>query len=154
PAHRALRRPAGVLAGLVHRGGNGQAGCGGSRRVPGGGRGRAHPARRGRRGTRPAGGLPRRGRRLTMPAADGTVDRRALAAWLAARLTTRPDRAGTSVDLSSLVRAGGGQSGDTWLLRASWTRHGRTVTADLVLRGQPGYDGIFLRPDAGREFAV
>src|SRR6202012_3320122 len=52
------------------------------------------------------------------------------------------------------ARAGVGQSSDTWLFQARWEERGRPRTADLVLRKQPGYDGIFLRPDAGREYMV
>src|ERR1700749_2823962 len=78
----------------------------------------------------------------------------ALAAWLAARLTEASGTKVTSVDVTAPARAGVGQSSDTWLFRAGWTERGRSRTADLVLRKQPGYDGIFLRPDAGREFAV
>jgi aminoglycoside phosphotransferase (APT) family kinase protein len=82
------------------------------------------------------------------------MDLPVLAAWLAARLSETSGRAVTSVDLANLTRAGVGQSSDTWLLRASWSSGGHNQDADLVLRRQPGYDGIFLRPDAGREFAV
>ncbi len=84
----------------------------------------------------------------------GTLDLPVLAAWLAARLSETSGSPVTPVDLTNLARAGVGQSSDTWLLRASWTERGRAGSADLVLRRQPGYDGIFLRPDAGREFAV
>jgi aminoglycoside phosphotransferase (APT) family kinase protein len=78
----------------------------------------------------------------------------ALAAWLGARLAEASGTPVTSVDIAAPVRAGTGQSSDTWLFQARWAERGRTRTADLVLRRQPGYDGIFLRPDAGREFTV
>jgi aminoglycoside phosphotransferase (APT) family kinase protein len=78
----------------------------------------------------------------------------ALAAWLGARLAEETGAAVTSVDIAAPARAGVGQSSDTWLFQARWTERGRARTADLVLRKQPGYDGIFLRPDAGREFTV
>ena len=82
----------------------------------------------------------------------------ALAAWLGARLTADSGNgtAGgvTAVEIAAPARAGVGQSSDTWLFQARWAEQGRSRTADLVLRKQPGYDGIFLRPDAGREFAV
>jgi aminoglycoside phosphotransferase (APT) family kinase protein len=81
-----------------------------------------------------------------------TPARQALPSWLAARLSTDAGGAVTSVEVSSPVRAGVGQSSETWLFEARWTQGGRRHTADLVLRKQPGYDGIFLRPDAGREF--
>jgi aminoglycoside phosphotransferase (APT) family kinase protein len=83
----------------------------------------------------------------------------ALAAWLAARLTESSGTGAshtevTAVDIAAASRAGVGQSSDTWLFQARWAERGHPRTADLVLRRQPGYDGIFLRPDAGREFAV
>jgi aminoglycoside phosphotransferase (APT) family kinase protein len=78
----------------------------------------------------------------------------ALAAWLGARLTEESGAAVTQVAVAAPVRAGAGQSSDTWLFQARWAERGRPRTADLVLRRQPGYDGIFLRPDAGREFTV
>jgi aminoglycoside phosphotransferase (APT) family kinase protein len=78
----------------------------------------------------------------------------ALAAWLAARLAEESGSAVTSVDIAAPARAGVGQSSDTWLFQARWAERGQPRTADLVLRRQPGYDGIFLRPDAGREFTV
>ena len=86
----------------------------------------------------------------------------ALAAWLRARLTeaSGAEATGTAgtgtevtaVDIAAPSRAGVGQSSDTWLFQARWAERGQPRTADLVLRKQPGYDGIFLRPDAGREF--
>src|ERR1700728_972170 len=78
----------------------------------------------------------------------------ALAAWLGARLAEAAGTPVGPVDIAAPARAGVGQSGDTWLFQARWAEHGRPRTADLVLRRQPGYDGIFLRPDAGREFTV
>ena len=88
----------------------------------------------------------------------------ALAAWLRARLTeaSGTEATGTAgtgtevtaVDIAAPSRAGVGQSSDTWLFQARWAERGQPRTADLVLRKQPGYDGIFLRPDAGREFTV
>jgi aminoglycoside phosphotransferase (APT) family kinase protein len=78
----------------------------------------------------------------------------ALAAWLAARLAEESGSAVTSVEIAAPARAGVGQSSDTWLFQARWAELGQPRTADLVLRRQPGYDGIFLRPDAGREFTV
>jgi aminoglycoside phosphotransferase (APT) family kinase protein len=78
----------------------------------------------------------------------------ALAAWLGARLAEASGTPVVPVDIAAPARAGVGQSGDTWLFQARWAEHGRPRTADLVLRRQPGYDGIFLRPDAGREFTV
>jgi aminoglycoside phosphotransferase (APT) family kinase protein len=78
----------------------------------------------------------------------------ALAAWLGPRLAQSSDAAVTPVDIAAPARAGVGQSGDTWLFQARWAEHGHPRTADLVLRRQPGYDGIFLRPDADREFTV
>ena len=78
----------------------------------------------------------------------------ALAAWLGARLAEETGTAVTSVDITAPARAGVGQSSDTWLFQARWAERGQPRTADLVLRRQPGYDGIFLRPDAGREFTV
>jgi aminoglycoside phosphotransferase (APT) family kinase protein len=78
----------------------------------------------------------------------------ALAAWLGARLAEASGTAVGPVDIATPTRAGVGQSGDTWLFQARWAGHGHRRTADLVLRRQPGYDGIFLRPDAGREFTV
>jgi aminoglycoside phosphotransferase (APT) family kinase protein len=78
----------------------------------------------------------------------------ALAAWLRARLAEEAGSAVTSVDIAAPARAGVGQSSDTWLFQARWAERGQPRTADLVLRRQPGYDGIFLRPDAGREFTV
>jgi aminoglycoside phosphotransferase (APT) family kinase protein len=87
-------------------------------------------------------------------ASAGAAGPAALAAWLAARLTEEAGAAVTSVDITAPARAGVGQSSDTGLFQARWTERGRPRTAELVLRKQPGYDGIFLRPDAGREFAV
>jgi len=84
----------------------------------------------------------------------GAAGPAAVAAWVAARLTEESGTAVASVDITSPARAGVGQSSDTSLFRARWTERGRSRTADLVLRKQPGYDGIFLRPDAGREFTV
>lgn len=84
----------------------------------------------------------------------GAAGPAAVAAWLAARLTEESGTAVASVSITSPARAGVGQSSDTSLFRARWTERGRSRTADLVLRKQPGYDGIFLRPDAGREFMV
>jgi aminoglycoside phosphotransferase (APT) family kinase protein len=78
----------------------------------------------------------------------------ALAAWLAARLAGSSGAAVPPVEIAAAARAGVGQSSDTWLFQARWTERGHSRTADLVLRRQPGYDGIFLRPDAGREFTV
>jgi aminoglycoside phosphotransferase (APT) family kinase protein len=77
-----------------------------------------------------------------------------LAAWLGARLTEASGTEVTSVEIAAPARAGVGQSSDTWLFQVRWAERGHPSTADLVLRTQPGYDGIFLRPDAGREFAV
>jgi aminoglycoside phosphotransferase (APT) family kinase protein len=77
-----------------------------------------------------------------------------LAAWLGTRLAEASGAAVTSVDITAPARAGVGQSSDTWLFQARWSERGHPRTADLVLRKQPGYDGIFLRPDAGREFTV
>jgi aminoglycoside phosphotransferase (APT) family kinase protein len=84
----------------------------------------------------------------------GVVGLPALAAWLAARLAEETGSAVTSVVFTAPARAGVGQSSDTWLFQARWAERGQPRTADLVLRRQPGYDGIFLRPDAGREFTV
>ena len=78
----------------------------------------------------------------------------ALAAWLRDRLAEASGTAAVPVEIAAAARPGVGQSGDTWLFQARWAEHGRSRTADLVLRRQPGYDGIFLRPDAGREFTV
>jgi aminoglycoside phosphotransferase (APT) family kinase protein len=78
----------------------------------------------------------------------------ALRAWLATRLSDAAATEVTSVDVTAPVRAGVGQSSETWLFQAAWADRGHRRTADLVLRMQPGYDGIFLRPDAGREFEV
>jgi aminoglycoside phosphotransferase (APT) family kinase protein len=78
----------------------------------------------------------------------------ALAAWLGARVAQSLGAAVPPVEVAATTRAGVGQSSDTWLFQARWTERGRPRTADLVLRKQPGYDGIFLRPDAGREFTV
>lgn len=88
-----------------------------------------------------------------MSAADATA-LQVLTAWLAARLSEVPGTSVTSVDVTAPVRAGVGQSSDTWLFHARWEQRGRSHAADLVLRRQPGYDGIFLRPDASREFEV
>jgi aminoglycoside phosphotransferase (APT) family kinase protein len=87
-------------------------------------------------------------------AAAGPAGRPVLAAWLTARLTEETGTPVTSVDVTAPARAGVGQSSDTWLFQARWTESGHAGAADLVLRKQPGYDGIFLRPDAGREFLV
>ena len=91
-----------------------------------------------------------------MPSASATAAGLppALAAWLSARLTEASGTEVTSVDIASPARAGVGQSSDTWLFQARWAERGHPRAADLVLRKQPGYDGIFLRPDAGREFTV
>jgi aminoglycoside phosphotransferase (APT) family kinase protein len=78
----------------------------------------------------------------------------ALAAWLGVQLAKASGTAVAPVDIAAAARAGVGQSGDTWLFQARWAERGHPRTADLVLRRQPGYDGIFLRPDAGREFTV
>jgi aminoglycoside phosphotransferase (APT) family kinase protein len=78
----------------------------------------------------------------------------ALAAWLGARLAESSGAAVPTVEIAAAARAGVGQSSDTWLFQARWTEIGQPGAADLVLRKQPGYDGIFLRPDAGREFTV
>jgi aminoglycoside phosphotransferase (APT) family kinase protein len=77
-----------------------------------------------------------------------------LAAWLRDRLAEASGTAAAPVEIAAAARPGVGQSGDTWLFQARWAEHGQRRTADLVLRRQPGYDGIFLRPDAGREFTV
>jgi aminoglycoside phosphotransferase (APT) family kinase protein len=87
-------------------------------------------------------------------ASAGVAGPPAVAAWLAARLAEESGTAIVSVDITSPARAGVGQSSDTWLFQARWTERGRSRTANLVLRKQPGYDGIFLRPDAGREYLV
>jgi aminoglycoside phosphotransferase (APT) family kinase protein len=86
-------------------------------------------------------------------AADG-VGLPALAAWLRGRLAEASGTAVAAVEIAAAARPGVGQSGDTWLFQARWAERGQRRTADLVLRRQPGYDGIFLRPDAGREFTV
>jgi aminoglycoside phosphotransferase (APT) family kinase protein len=78
----------------------------------------------------------------------------ALAAWLRDRLAETSGTAVAPVEIAAASRPGVGQSGDTWLFQARWAELGRRRTADLVLRRQPSYDGIFLRPDAGREFTV
>jgi aminoglycoside phosphotransferase (APT) family kinase protein len=88
------------------------------------------------------------------PASAGALSLPALATWLGARLAEEAGTAVTPVDIAAPARAGVGQSSDTWLFQARWAEHGHPRTADLVLRTQPGYDGIFLRPDAGREFTV
>ncbi|HEY3878098.1 MAG TPA: phosphotransferase family protein [Trebonia sp.] len=88
------------------------------------------------------------------PGAAGDAALPALAAWVAARLTEDSGTAVAQVHVTTPARAGVGQSSDTSLFQARWTERGRPQTADLVLRRQPGYDGIFLRPDAGHEFAV
>jgi aminoglycoside phosphotransferase (APT) family kinase protein len=77
----------------------------------------------------------------------------ALAPWLCQRLSDAAGHPVTSVDIVAPARAGG-QSSEIWLFEARWAERGRHRSADLVLRRQPGYDGIFLRPDAGREFEV
>jgi aminoglycoside phosphotransferase (APT) family kinase protein len=91
---------------------------------------------------------------VLQPGAAGDAGLSALAAWLAARLTEESGTAVAAVTITTPARAGVGQSSDTSLFQARWTERGRPRTADLVLRKQPGYDGIFLRPDAGHEFAV
>jgi aminoglycoside phosphotransferase (APT) family kinase protein len=77
-----------------------------------------------------------------------------LTAWLAARLGAGAPARLTSLEITAPARAGVGQSNETWMFGACWSQGGKRRTADLVLRKQPGYDGIFLRPDAGREFEV
>jgi hypothetical protein len=67
-------------------------------------------------------------------------------AWLATRLSDAAATEVTSVDVTAPVRAGVGQSSETWLFQAAWADRGHRRTADLVLRMQPGYDGIFLLP--------
>jgi len=66
-----------------------------------------------------------------------------LEAWLRGRL---PD----TVRLGQLRRAPVGQSSRTMLFDARW----RGGHGEFVLRVQPGPDGIFLEPDAAREFRV
>lgn len=83
-----------------------------------------------------------------------TPARHTLPTWLAARLSADAGSTVASVQVSEPARAGVGQSSETWLFEARWAQGGRRHTADLVLRKQPGYDGIFLRPDAGREFQI
>jgi aminoglycoside phosphotransferase (APT) family kinase protein len=90
---------------------------------------------------------------MTLPTADAAVLPE-LAAWLGARVAGSSGAAVTPVEIAAAARAGVGQSSDTWLFQARWAERGQRRTADLVLRKQPGYDGIFLRPDAGREFTV
>jgi aminoglycoside phosphotransferase (APT) family kinase protein len=83
----------------------------------------------------------------------GSAGLTALAPWLGQRLSDAAGHPVSSVDIVAPARAGG-QSSEIWLFEARWTERGRHRSADLVLRRQPGYDGIFLRPDAGREFEV
>jgi aminoglycoside phosphotransferase (APT) family kinase protein len=83
----------------------------------------------------------------------GPASLTALAPWLAQRLSDAAGHPVSSVDIAAPTRAGG-QSSEIWLFEARWAERGRQRSADLVLRRQPGYDGIFLRPDAGREFEV
>jgi aminoglycoside phosphotransferase (APT) family kinase protein len=76
-----------------------------------------------------------------------------LAPWLSQRLSDAAGHPVASVDIVAPSRAGG-QSSEIWLFEARWAERGRQRSAGLVLRRQPGYDGIFLRPDAGREYEV
>jgi aminoglycoside phosphotransferase (APT) family kinase protein len=89
-----------------------------------------------------------------LPAGQALPAGRTLTAWLTARLAADGSTQVTSVEVTPPARAGVGQSSETWLFEARWSQGGKGRTADLVLRKQPGYDGIFLRPDAGREFEV
>ncbi|HVW44702.1 MAG TPA: phosphotransferase family protein [Amycolatopsis sp.] len=73
-----------------------------------------------------------------------------LAQWLAERIYQDEDAPAGSVTVRNLRRAGVGQSSETLLFTASWDRG----EGAFVLRVQPDPDGIFLSPDAVREFRV
>jgi aminoglycoside phosphotransferase (APT) family kinase protein len=91
---------------------------------------------------------------MTSPAGSADPGVPALTTWLTARLSAAGQTTATSVEVTAPARAGVGQSSETWLFQARWRQSGYPLAADLVLRKQPGYGGIFLRPDAGREFEI
>jgi aminoglycoside phosphotransferase (APT) family kinase protein len=84
----------------------------------------------------------------------GTPDTARLAAWLWQRLSTDAGADIGEVAVEGLERAGVGQSSETLLFDAHWSAGSDRCTGEFVLRVQPPADGIFLHPDAVREFRV
>jgi aminoglycoside phosphotransferase (APT) family kinase protein len=81
---------------------------------------------------------------------SGSPDADQLAQWLAERISQDEGVPVGPVTVENLRRAGVGQSSETLLFTASWKLGGGA----FVLRVQPEPDGIFLSPDAVREFRV
>jgi aminoglycoside phosphotransferase (APT) family kinase protein len=77
-----------------------------------------------------------------------------LASWIRAKLGEASGSQVTDLELGPLERPKAGQSSDMVLFTARWRDGTRQRSADLVLRRQPAPDGIFMTPDAVREFQV
>lgn len=83
-----------------------------------------------------------------------TADTGTFTRWLAERLAADERADPCTVRVHGLHRAGVGQSSETLLCSATWSSAGAERRAEFVLRVQPTADGIFLEPDAVREFRV
>ena len=89
-----------------------------------------------------------------MATAEDTGLEGRLTRWLRGRMRAEAGTPVHAVRVHDLHKAGVGQSSETTMFDASWTQDGRPYRGQFVLRLQQGLDGIFMRPDAAREFRV